>query len=223
VRSEVRGATSESRTEEQELIRRAQRHEDAAIDELAERWRSYVFVICRSELGDRQDAEDATQLALVRVLSRIDQADPRRPLAPWVAQIARNVCRDLYDQQRRSPKTLSLSGAGPGGEDEPQGLEVAAPPRADPAVEHEARHSTATLQHHLNACLESRDKRNRLLVELHYLAGVPVKQLPDHWPDPLQRSESTLFNWLRQAREGLRRCLEARGVTSEMAQVFLDS
>lgn len=55
--------------------------------------------LCRRRLGNDRDAEDASQEALLRAWSSLDRYDPSRPMWPWLATIAANVCIDL---QRRA-------------------------------------------------------------------------------------------------------------------------
>lgn len=52
-------------------------------------------------LRDEQDARDAAQDALVKVLRSLDQYDERRAFGTWVMGITRNTCIDLYRRRRR--------------------------------------------------------------------------------------------------------------------------
>lgn len=52
---------------------------------------------CRAQIGLAGDPEDAAQEALMKAWASRDRFDPSRPLWPWLATIARNVC---IDQQR---------------------------------------------------------------------------------------------------------------------------
>src|SRR5712691_5350631 len=50
-------------------------------------------------LGDRRDAEDATQEALTRAWRKLHQLRPGMPVRPWFFAIVANQCRNI----RRTP------------------------------------------------------------------------------------------------------------------------
>src|SRR5436853_1673977 len=75
-----------------------------------------------SMLGDRRDAEDATQEALTRAWRKLHQLRPGMPVRPWFFAIVANQCRNV----RRAPWFRLTS---------PSELAGRAPAR-DPEVEH---------------------------------------------------------------------------------------
>ncbi len=68
-------------------------------------------------LGDAQDARDATQETMVKVLRNLERYDSRWRFSTWVFGIARNTCIDEHRRRRKSPQELSVevvdSQAGP--------------------------------------------------------------------------------------------------------------
>jgi RNA polymerase sigma-70 factor (ECF subfamily) len=52
-------------------------------------------------MASDEDARDATQDTLVKVLRKLDQYDPTRPFATWVFGIARNTCIDEFRRRKR--------------------------------------------------------------------------------------------------------------------------
>jgi len=71
-----------------------------------------VHAVVASFLSDPSQIEDAAQDAFVRALGAMDRYDPRRPFAPWLYQIARNVARNQIEAQtRRSTEPLTADGA----------------------------------------------------------------------------------------------------------------
>jgi RNA polymerase sigma-70 factor (ECF subfamily) len=185
--------------QDRELVLRARKGDERALDELARAWRPFVLVVCRAHAAE-QDVDDLTQQALVRFLCRLDAVNPQRPLAPWVGQVARNVCRDFYRQRREVFSLEGLAGE-PAGED---GNLDAGP---------ESSVLGSELGRDLDYCLSKLRPRSRMLVELHYLAEIPTGRLAEFWPEdvPRWKTKQTLSNWFKQAKEALRRCLEARG------------
>jgi RNA polymerase sigma-70 factor, ECF subfamily len=51
--------------------------------------------LAHSMLGDRWEAEDATQEAITRAWRRLDQLRPDMPLRPWFLSIVINQCRNM--------------------------------------------------------------------------------------------------------------------------------
>ena len=51
--------------------------------------------LAHSMLGDRWEAEDATQEAITRAWRRLDQLRPDMPLRPWFLAIVINQCRNM--------------------------------------------------------------------------------------------------------------------------------
>jgi RNA polymerase sigma-70 factor (ECF subfamily) len=52
-------------------------------------------------LGDEQDARDAAQDTLLKVLRHLPSYDPSRSFATWLFGIARNTCIDEHRRRRR--------------------------------------------------------------------------------------------------------------------------
>ena len=59
-------------------------------------------------LGQREDAEDATQETFLRVVRNLHRWDPTRAFEPWLLTIAGNRCRTRLAKRMRRPSTLTL-------------------------------------------------------------------------------------------------------------------
>lgn len=68
---------------------------------LVDRWTGPVWRFCRRMLCNDEDAHDATQDTLVKVLRSLDQYDPARAFSTWVFGIARNTCIDEHRRRKR--------------------------------------------------------------------------------------------------------------------------
>ncbi len=91
-------------TEHEHLRVRAARAGDvAARNWIVERWTGPVFRFCRRMLMSDEDAGDATQETLVKVIRNLDRYDLERPFATWVFGIARNTCIDEHRRRKRRP------------------------------------------------------------------------------------------------------------------------
>ena len=83
------------------LAVRAQDGDRAALTALVERHEPRVRRLAGYLLNDPQDAEDAAQEALAKVLTRIDQFRGEARFATWLYSLVTNTCRDLGERQRR--------------------------------------------------------------------------------------------------------------------------
>jgi len=79
---------------DEELARSVQQGDREALEQLVRRYVRPVHAVVASFLTDREAVEDAAQGTFVRALRSIEHYDSRRPFAPWLYQIARNVARN---------------------------------------------------------------------------------------------------------------------------------
>jgi RNA polymerase sigma-70 factor (ECF subfamily) len=84
-------------------IRAAKAGDAGARTWIVERWTGPVYRFCRRMLTSDEDAGDATQETLVKVIRNLDRYDPERPFATWVFGIARNTCIDEHRRRKRRP------------------------------------------------------------------------------------------------------------------------
>ncbi len=88
---------------ERRLVAQAQAGEPAACDALARRHRRAAYLLALQMLGNRDDAMDVTQDAMLRFFGALERFDARRPVRPWLFTIVRNQVRDLWRQRGRRP------------------------------------------------------------------------------------------------------------------------
>ena len=72
---------------------------DAAFDALYRAYAPTLRAYCRARLRNPADAEDACHEAILRAFNALPRFDTERPLWPWLATIAGNVCRDMQRRQ----------------------------------------------------------------------------------------------------------------------------
>ncbi len=73
-----------------------------------DRFRGQVYGLCYRMLGQKEDAEDATQETMVRVVRNLHRWDQDRAFEPWLLTIAGNRCRTRLAKRIRRPNHLSL-------------------------------------------------------------------------------------------------------------------
>lgn len=90
------------------LVRRCLEGDQLAMRALVERYQGQVFGLCYRMLGNRQDAEDATQETFIRVLHSLRRWDSSRAFEPWLLAIAGNRCRTALAARKRRPHWHTL-------------------------------------------------------------------------------------------------------------------
>ena len=88
---------------DRQLIDQARAGEPAACDALARRYRRAAYLLALQMLGNRDDAMDVTQDAMLRFFSTLNSFDATRRVQPWLFTIVRNQVRDLWRQRQRRP------------------------------------------------------------------------------------------------------------------------
>jgi len=101
LRDRVRDESAYAALSDVVLAVRAQDGDRAALTALVERHEPWVRRLAGYLLNDPQDAEDAAQEALAKVLTRIDQFRGEARFATWLYSLVTNTCRDLGERQRR--------------------------------------------------------------------------------------------------------------------------
>jgi RNA polymerase sigma-70 factor (ECF subfamily) len=86
--------------DERETIRRARAGDQAAREVLALAHRRAAFLLALQLLGNREDALDAAQDAMLRFFTTLDRFRTDEPVRPWLYSIVRNRCRDLLRRGR---------------------------------------------------------------------------------------------------------------------------
>lgn len=85
---------------EAELVSGALAGRSEAWEELLVRCRRTAYLVALQLLGNREDAMDVAQDALLRLVRSLDRFDTARSLTPWVAAITRNLVVDLVRRQK---------------------------------------------------------------------------------------------------------------------------
>jgi RNA polymerase sigma-70 factor (ECF subfamily) len=88
------------------LAAAAARGDGRALETLLARHADRVFAICRRVLGNREDARDAAQEALISIARRISSFDGRAQFSTWVYRVAVNAALDEARRASRRPATV---------------------------------------------------------------------------------------------------------------------
>jgi RNA polymerase sigma-70 factor (ECF subfamily) len=88
-----------------ELVEAALAGDIDSFGQLARRYYASIAAIAYSILADHQLAEDAAQEAFARALTNLSKLRKPDKFAPWLAQICRNVAKDMVAAKARQINT----------------------------------------------------------------------------------------------------------------------
>ena len=182
-------SSAEKMAIDSELMERVAEGEQAAIEELYDRFGGLVFRMASQSLPTRPEAEDAVQEVFVRIWRTADRYDAKRAaLVTWVMLITR---RHIVDRLRRTRSRISTTGmeAGAGAE----ASVSAAPPDTDLRTKEEFER--------LVKRIESLPELQRTVVMRAYLGGQTLRQIGDELDAPIGTIKSALSRALVRLRE----------------------
>jgi len=177
-----------------------ERRDEGAARRLMRLLHPLVAGIARRHLPFQPDIEDVVQETWMRVFSHLPRWSPMRPLEPWVARIAINVCLKKLRTRRRRPLLL-WSELSPAEQEAAHGLQVgslAGGMMPEDGLE---------LLHRL---LDTLDAKDRQIITLLHLEERPLGEAA-----ALLGANKTLLKVRAfRARAKLRAALEKLGTTS---------
>src|SRR5689334_5882809 len=90
---------------ERELVERCRSGDEAAFQELVDRYKNLVFALVARTIQDRSRAEDLAQEVFLRIHRGLPYFRGEARLSTWIYRIVSNVCAQ---REGPGPKTLSL-------------------------------------------------------------------------------------------------------------------
>jgi RNA polymerase sigma-70 factor (ECF subfamily) len=88
---DVRGHEQMQTAQERQLIARLRSRDDAAVQELADRYGSRIFQLAMRHMKNREDAEEVTQDVLMKVYRKVDAFRGDAALSSWIYRITFNT------------------------------------------------------------------------------------------------------------------------------------
>lgn len=154
-----------------------------------------IHDVCRFVAG-MDDANDATQESLERIVTSIDRFDPARgSFKSWALTVTRNVCRDRL--RRRGLERRTFIDAG----DETTSYTASSAPGPE-------RIALARIEsERLSAALETLPEPMRLAVVLFHVHEATYEEIARTLEVPM----GTVMTWLHRGRKRLRAALEEEG------------
>ncbi len=100
---------------DERLVRRAKTGDRQAFEAIFDRYHQDIYRFCLTLVGSRQDAEDALQATMVKVLRSLPGERREIKLRPWIYRIARNESIDTVRRRRETAVLVPEQvAAGPG-------------------------------------------------------------------------------------------------------------
>ncbi len=182
----------------------AQGGDVAAFNSLVIEYQRQIFNVCYRTLGNREDASDATQDALLSAFRGLKSYQGTPPgLRGWLLRIAVNTCYDqLRRRQRRPVESLDAPSAADPARQTSLGESV-----PDPGAGPEQRSLTSETARQIQTALDQLPPDQRLTVILCDVQGLSYDQVAQAMAVEL----GTVKSRLSRARAELRELLAAKG------------
>ncbi len=159
--------------------------DDGAFAKLAEEYGARLYAVAYRLLGNRADAEDAVQRALLQSFAARASYSPRWAISTWLYRILSNVC---IDELRRRRPTSEVS---------------------DVTASTGSAASAITARVDVGRALETVPREARVLLALHYVDGLSYQELAairgisvNTVKSQLARGKSILRETLERGRHG---------------------
>ncbi len=168
-----------------ELVRRCREGDRAAFDVLVDRYRGATYALALQRVGDRDDAADVAQQALLAAYSGLSRLRAPERFAPWLRGITLRLSADdltasLRRERARSPLPDDLP---------------------DPTPDPSAAVERDTVWQRVQAAVGGLSRANRLAVQLCYFDGLSCREVADF----CGVSTSAIKSRLHEARQTMRR------------------
>ena len=186
-----------------QLVLRLREGDLESLGELYERYNRLVYRTALAITCDERAAEDILQDAFLRVYTYADRINETLPLGPWLYRVTVNLAYSWTSRVKRWWHTLQDTFDN-----------LALPPQYHPEAVAEEQEWRRLLQQAIDAL----PPRHRVVIILHYLEGLSLKEIAYVIDAP----EGTVKSRLHYARERLRKALleQERRLVPEVAYDF---
>jgi RNA polymerase sigma-70 factor, ECF subfamily len=158
-------------SDDRELVRRAQREDKEAFEELVRRHQHRVFAVAGGIVRRREDVEDVAQQVFVKAYFSLKRFDQRAAFSTWLYKITVNECWDMLRKRKVRPLVYE---ADLSEEQARQVLSSAEQGKDQPDISErlEARQRVERL-------LDGLDERDRLMLILKEVEGFSIEEIAD--------------------------------------------
>jgi RNA polymerase sigma-70 factor (ECF subfamily) len=157
--------------DDRELVRRAQREDQEAFEELVRRHQHRVFAVAGGILRKREDVEDIAQQVFVKAYFSLKRFDQRAAFSTWLYKITVNECWDLLRKKKVRPLIYESDLS------EEQARQIEGSERKDADVPDVSDRLEAREQ--VELLLEGLDERDRLMLMLKEVEGFSIEEVAE--------------------------------------------
>jgi len=185
-----------------ELVRRAQKGDEAAFRQLVERHQRRAFAIALSLVRHEQDARDIVQDAFLRVHKSLPTFQGSSSFFTWLYRIVTNLAIDLVRRPGRNTDELEEDrhrSSSPGGVDQPDPMWVARIDGADP-VDVLRRKELAD---RMRRAIDALPSYHKAVILMREVEGMSYEEMAE----AMQVSKGTIMSRLFHARQKLQKAL----------------
>lgn len=185
---------SAARAEEEVIVRRAQKGDLAAYDELVRRYQERIYATLYHMTSNHEDANDLAQEAFIKAYQAIKSFKGGSSFYTWVYRIAVNKTINFL-KQRKNRSGMSLNDLDFNVENDPDLVALISDktPRRDATL--------AELQKKLNEAMQQLSEQHRLVVTLHDVQGLAHEEIAEIMECNVGTVRSRLF-YARQQMQG---------------------
>lgn len=148
-----------------DLIRGAQRGEEAAFAELVHRHEERAMRVALALIANREDARDLAQEAFLRVFRNLERFDFQHEFTTWLYRIVTNLAIDLLRKRRPAMSTSA--------QEEEADLDLADPEGPAPSHSMEQMETAERVR----ACIDRLAPHFRSVMILRELEGLPCTEI----------------------------------------------
>jgi RNA polymerase sigma-70 factor, ECF subfamily len=157
--------------DDRELVRRAQKDDKAAFEELVRRHQSRVFAVAGGILRNREDVEDIAQQVFLKAYFSLKRFDQRAAFSTWLYKITVNECWDLLRKRKVRPLVFEAEFS----EEQARQYDGMAE-KADGVPDVSERLALRQEVEELMECLEERD---RMMLVMKEVQGFSVEEIAE--------------------------------------------
>lgn len=192
-------ARAQQRSEDDELIREAQRGDRAAFDSLVRRYDQSVLRLALHMLGNEQDAQDVHQEAFLKAYRHLGNFRFECSFYTWLYRIVTNLCLDQLRRRksRREDPATVVDASG----EEMDLLSNISDTRsmANPSRELDRKKMGESIQQ----ALDKLTPRERMVFELKHYQGLKLRTIGEMLSTTEETAKNTLFRATRKLRANL--------------------
>lgn len=189
---------------DEELVARAQENDQGAMEEIVSRYQQKAYAIAYQMCsGDREEAQDLTQEAFLKVFRNIKGFRGDSSFYTWFYRIVVNTCLDGRRRRRRRERILSLWRPGQR-EEEPSREVFEEQPDTGQDSNPMAVLSGKELTREIRKALMSLPERQRVIFQLKVFQGMSIREIAL----VMGSAEGTVKSHLFRATHSLRTALK---------------